>query len=315
VNLNRHAAILFERLVADAHELRIAAIDRADGGRTLDLGINAPGGLEAGRRLAELCLAGLGRVVFVPATWPAGPGLAVQVHTDHPLLACLAAQYAGWRIGGNGYFAMGSGPMRAAAAKEPLFQALGHSEHPEHAVGVLESRHLPPAEVCRDIAFACGVAPSGLSLAVAPTASQAGTVQVVARSVETALHKLHELGFPVRRVESGYGTAPLPPVAANDLEAIGRTNDAILYGGKVTLFVRGDDDVLEALGPRVPSNASSDYGLPFAAVFERVGGDFYRIDPMLFSPAIVTFVNLDSGRTWRFGEVAADVLARSFGMG
>jgi methenyltetrahydromethanopterin cyclohydrolase len=147
---------------------------------------------------------------------------------------------------------------------------------------------------------------------VARTASLAGTVQVVARSVETCLHKLHELGFDLSRVQSGYGLAPLPPVAADDLTGIGRTNDAVLYGGAVTLWVRGDDASLEALGPRVPSCSSSDHGQPFVTVFEKYGRDFYKIDPLLFSPAEVTFVNLDTGRTYRFGQLRADVLRQSF---
>ena len=145
------------------------------------------------------------------------------------------------------------------------------------------------------LAEACQVFPERLTLLVAPTASQAGGVQIVARSVETALHKLSEIGFDLARVESGFGVAPLPPVAADDLAAIGRTNDAILYGGEVTLWVRGDDGELETLGPRVPSDSSPDHGQPFRAIFERYERDFYRVDPHLFSPAAVTFVNLDTG--------------------
>jgi methenyltetrahydromethanopterin cyclohydrolase len=147
---------------------------------------------------------------------------------------------------------------------------------------------------------------------MAPTASQAGTIQIVARSIETALHKLHEIGFDLARVESGYGTAPLPPVAGDDLTAIGRTNDAVLYGGEVTLWIRGDDASITAVGPQVPSSASSDFGEPFAAIFRRYECDFYRIDPHLFSPAAITFHNLDTGRTQRFGQVWPDVIQRSF---
>jgi methenyltetrahydromethanopterin cyclohydrolase len=151
-----------------------------------------------------------------------------------------------------------------------------------------------------------------LTLLIAPTASLAGTIQVVARSVETALHKMAELGFELARIESGHGVAPLPPIAKNDLAAIGRTNDAILYGGEVTLWMRGADDEIERLGPAVPSSASADFGRPFAEIFAAANHDFYKIDPHLFSPAVVNLVSLDSGRSWRFGEVRPDILARSF---
>lgn len=313
--LNRRAQTRLDVALAQADVLRIARSEiatTAGAAAAIDFGVHARGGLAAGCALAEICLAGLGKVQLVPDPLDMGTGLAVQVTTDHPLAACMAAQYAGWQISGDGFFAMGSGPMRAAAAKEPLFAKIGHTERPDVAVGVLECRQLPPAEVCEKIAAACGVAPPRLSLCVAPTASAAGGVQVVARSVETALHKLHELRFDLERIESGAGRAPLPPTAKNDLRSIGRTNDAVLYGGEVTLWVRGDDDSLEAIGPRVPSQASKDHGRPFYEIFERYDRDFYKIDPHLFSPAVVRFVNVDTGRRWQFGRLEPDVLRQSF---
>lgn len=313
--LNRRAQTRLDVALAQADVLRIARSEIATTGgvvTAIDFGVYARGGLAAGCALAEICLAGLGQVQLVPDPFDLGAGLAVQVTTDHPLAACMAAQYAGWQISGDGFFAMGSGPMRAAAAKEPLFAKIGHTERPDMAVGVLECRQLPPPEVCEKIAVACGVAPQRLSLCVAPTASAAGSVQVVARSVETALHKLHELGLDLERIECGAGRAPLPPTAKNDLRAIGRTNDAVLYGGEVTLWVRGDDDSLEAIGPRVPSQASKDHGRPFYEIFERYDRDFYKIDPHLFSPALVRFINVDTGRRWQFGRLEPDVLRQSF---
>ena len=315
MQLNLRAAALCESLLAEAQRLKIVVQRRDDGGMTIDLGIQSPGGLEAGRRLAEICLAGLGEVTIVPGRSDIWSGPAVQVRTDQPVAACMASQYAGWQIAGEKFFAMGSGPMRAAAGKEAIFAKIGHTERPDLAVGVLETRKLPPAAICEDVARQCDVDPTKLTLLAAPTASQAGNVQVVARSVETALHKLFELGFDLAKVESGYGIAPLPPVAADDMAGIGRTNDAILYGAEVTLWVKSADDELATIGPRVPSSASSDHGQPFAAIFERAGRDFYKIDPLLFSPAVITFVNVTTGRLFRFGRIAPEVLQKSFGAG
>jgi methenyltetrahydromethanopterin cyclohydrolase len=312
ISLNQQAFELCLEAHAAADELRISGRQDAGGPLILDFGIEALGGLEAGLRLAEICLAGQAEVALVPADRSLWSGPAVQVTTDNPVRACMAAQYAGWKVEHGKFFAMGSGPMRASAGKEAIFESIGYRERADVAVGVLESRKLPPPELCDRIAADCGVSSSHLILCVAPTASQAGTIQVVARSIETALHKLHEIGFDISRVESGYGTAPLPPVAKNDLAAIGRTNDAVLYGGEATLWVRGDDESVTAIGPRVPSSASPDFGEPFAAIFQRYDCDFYRIDPHLFSPAAVTFHNLDTGRTQRFGQVSHEVIQRSF---
>jgi methenyltetrahydromethanopterin cyclohydrolase len=264
--------------------------------------------------MARACLADLAEVAYVPCPLAEVGGPAVQVTTDDPVRACLASQYAGWQVAVGKYFAMGSGPMRALAAREELFQHIPGKEESSVAVGVLETGKHPTEEVVASIVGKLPPVAERLTLLVAPTSSLAGTTQVVARAVETAMHKLHELKFDVTQVVSGYGVAPLPPVAADFVAAVGRTNDAVLYGGTVTLWVRADDEVLAAVGPKVPSSASRDHGAPFAEVFARYGGDFYKIDPMLFSPAEVEFRNLKTGRCHRFGKVEPGLVRKSFGL-
>jgi methenyltetrahydromethanopterin cyclohydrolase len=310
--LNEMAWQRCDELVSRAEFLGIQVQKSAAGARIIDCGVNSPGGLEAGRQLAEICMANCGEVSIVPAATGDWLGPHVSARTDQPLLACMASQYAGWQITGEKFFAMGSGPMRAVACREPLFEKIGCQEKSTRVVGVLETSKLPTDEVCEKIAKQCAVSPDNVTLLAARTASLAGTVQIAARSVETALHKMHELGYDLRKVASGCGVAPLPPVAADDIAAIGRTNDAILYGGAVTLWVRDEDQVLTELGTRIPSSASRDFGEPFAAVFERYGRDFYKIDPLLFSPAQVTLINFTTGKSQSFGQLRADVLKKSF---
>jgi methenyltetrahydromethanopterin cyclohydrolase len=300
------------QMIDGADRLRIGIEELSGGTRILDCGLNHVGGVEAGVLLSEMCLAGLGRVTLGPGRASVWSGPFVMVETDQPLLACLASQYAGWKIASDDFFAMASGPMRAAYADEPLFQQLGYREHPRQTYGVLESSAIPPGELCEQLAAKCGVEPAELTLAVAPTASLAGNLQVVARSVETALHKLHELQFNLGDIVSAWGMAPLPPVGKNDMAGIGRTNDAILYGAEVTLWVRGEDDAILELGSKTPSSASKDFGRPFGEIFRHYEYDFYRIDPMLFSPARVTFHNLETGRTFAYGETRPDLIAQSF---
>jgi methenyltetrahydromethanopterin cyclohydrolase len=311
LTLNERAARLADDLAARAAALRLSVHTTA-GARILDCGIAAEGGLQVGLGLARVCLAGLGDVALVPGTLADLPGPQVQVTTDQPVLACMASQYAGWQVAVEKFFAMGSGPMRAAYGKEELFDHIPGRERAAVAVGVLETREPPTEAVIAFLSQRLSLPADKLTLLVAPTASQAGTLQVVARTVETALHKLFELKFDLRQVVSGFGVAPLPPVAAKDRLAIGRTNDAVLYGGRVVLWVRTDDDLLAELGPKVPSSSSPDHGAPFADIFERYGRQFYKIDPLLFSPAVVTFQNLSSGRTHTFGRLEVDVLRRSF---
>jgi methenyltetrahydromethanopterin cyclohydrolase len=310
--LNERAHELCNAMTADADTLGIAVATLPCGTRLIDCGVKAAGSIEAGRRLAEVCMSGLGEVEIVPIPPEIAQGDAVAVKSGAPVTACMASQYAGWQITGEKFFAMGSGPMRAAACREELFQDIGHCERPEVCVGILETSKLPPDAVCIDIAEKCGVATNSLTLLAARTSSIAGTVQIVARSLETVLHKLHVLGFDLKRVLRGVGIAPLPPPAHDDMTAIGRTNDAILYGAGVLLEVSGNDKSLEEIGPRVPSSASPDYGRPFAEIFARYDHDFYRIDPMLFSPASVWFRNVDTGNDFRHGHTAPHLLAESF---
>jgi methenyltetrahydromethanopterin cyclohydrolase len=312
LTLNERALRLADHLAANSAAFRIEVHQTPAGARVLDCGIKTPGGLQAGLRLAQVCLAGQADVTLTPGDLGGMPCVQVSVASDHPVLACMASQYAGWQISVGKFFAMGSGPMRAAYGKEELFDKIPGREQAPVAVGVLETRKLPDDAVVTFLRERLNVPAEKLTLLAAPASSLAGNLQVVARSLETALHKLHELGFDLAQVVSGFGTAPLPPVAADDLEAIGRTNDAILYGGRAIIWVRAEDEELAMLGPKVPSSASSDHGAPFAAIFERYGRDFYKIDPMLFSPAEIVFHNLQSGRSHSFGRIEPAVLQRSF---
>lgn len=314
VNLNDRAKYIADTLIDLADDFKIRSSFSPQGVSLIDLGVSVIGGLEAGRLLAETCLAGLGHVSYVPSADIIPTTSAVQIDTDHPVEACMASQYAGWQLQTDDFFGMGSGAMRAAAGREELFNVIGYTEKASQVVGIIETAKPPTESVCKVIAEACGVTPNKLTLAFAPTASLAGTVQVVARSLETALHKMHELGFNLARVESGTGIAPLPPVAADDLAGIGRTNDAILYGGEVTIWVTGDDKSIESIGSIIPSKASKDYGKPFIEIFKEYDHDFYKIDPHLFSPAVININNLETGSCYRFGELNPVVLSRSFGL-
>ena len=312
--LNQRAFQLVERMAGLTEELRIESQRLPGGGRLLDFGVHAPGSLKAGLGLADVCLSGLGEVATIPGEiggigWP-----YVSVRTDAPVAACLLSQYAGWQISVDKFFAMGSGPMRAVAAVEELFDKLQYKETSDCCIGVLECSQLPSDAVFDFLSEKIGLSPEKMTLLAAPTSSMAGNFQVVARSVETALHKLFDLGFDVNRIASAFGTAPLSPVAADDLSGIGRTNDAILYGGQVTLWVHGDDKSLAEIGPKVPANASECYGKPFLKIFEEAGRDFYQIDPHLFSPAEIVLQNLDTGQVHHFGKTAPDVLRKSFGL-
>lgn len=299
-----------------AEKLRLVTHHVA-GALLIDAGIEASGSLEAGLVMARVCLGGSAEVSLQaedPDRLASDWGVAVR--TDHPVEACLGGQYAGWPVSVDKFFAMGSGPMRMARGREEMLEHLKLTESPRQAAGVLETTELPSAEVIRAIADQTRVASESLAIMVAPAGSLAGTIQVVARIVETALHKLHALDFDVRCVFSAAGIAPLaPPTRPQDvIGGIGRTNDAILYGGRVTLWVDCEQAAVDAVAESVPSVASRDHGRPFAKIFKDYDYDFYKVDPHLFSPAVVQIVNRRSGLARRFGQLHTEVLRASFGI-
>jgi methenyltetrahydromethanopterin cyclohydrolase len=312
LGMNERAWVLADRAAGRAAELRIGVHTLSSGARVVDAGAGVSGGFAAGLALAELCMGGLGHVELASLTIGGDAWPGVQVWSDHPAEACMASQYAGWAIHPEGFFAMGSGPLRAKARVErELFAKLGYAEDAARGVLVLEGRTLPTDEVAAWVAGKASVAPGALTLAIAPTASIAGGVQIVARVLETGLHKMDTIGFDVTRVMSAIGTAPLAPTARSDLRAIGRTNDCILYGGQARYTVQAEDDELAQLAERLPASCSADYGTPFYDIFKRYDNDFYKIDPMLFSPAEVWLTSATSGRTFHAGRLNPDVLRAS----
>jgi methenyltetrahydromethanopterin cyclohydrolase len=233
------------------------------------------------------------------------------------VLACLGSQYAGWSLshgeGKGGFRALGSGPGRAAACREDLFAELAYRDPAQSACLVLEVDKKPPLELTDKIARQCSVPPEQVTLILTPTRSLAGAVQIVARVLEVALHKAHTLAFPLHCLVDGAGCVPLPPPASDFLTSMGRTNDAILFGGQVHLFVDCGDAEAQELARRLPSSASRDYGKPFARVFKDVEYDFYRIDPHLFAPAAAAVTVLSSGKTFHSGALDPALLEQSFG--
>lgn len=319
-SLNHSAQLLVERFMIDADALRVTVARMENGVQLIDAGIDTPGGLEAGRRVAEICMAGLGSVSLTTGgafqRWP----LSVHVHTSHPVASCLGSQYAGWSLshgeGKSAFHALGSGPGRSLAVKEPLFKELGYQDKSSQTCLILEVDKIPPLELTEKIIKDCQLASAtDLTLILTPTRSLAGTLQVVARVLEVALHKVHELKFPLEDLVDGAGSAPVPPPAADFIQAMGRTNDAILFGGKVQLYVNGSDEDAHDLAERLPSSRSRDYGRPFAEIFKDYDYDFFQIDPMLFSPAEVVVTALKSGNSFHAGCLDQELLEVSFGSG
>ena len=297
-------------------ELYGVDISKSSAGATIiDAGVKASGGFVAGKLLTELCLGGAAKVQlgiknYGDITFP-----SITVTSDHPAIAMLGSQFAGWRIKDGDNIAIGSGPVRAIALKpKETYEEIAYTDQSEKAVIVLESNVLPSDVLVEKVCKASNIEATNLIIAVAPTASVAGLTQVAGRVVEVGIHKLHTLGLDPKTIRYATGYAPIPPVGPDFEVAMARTNDVILYGGVVYLTVDYDDESkLQQLVNNAPSINSKDYGKPFLQIFLNADKDFYKIDNNLFAPAMLMINNAKTGKTFKAGKINPQVLAQALG--
>ena len=275
VSVNELGLCVFEEMLDFGDELNVAVHEQKNGTVIIDAGVKAKGGFEAGLYLSRLCLADLADICFTTFNLndTIFPGL--RVTTDHPIEACMASQYAGWQIKIDNFFGMGSGPARALSKKpKKLYEEIGYEESPdcEVAVLVLEASSIPDEGVTGKIAEECGVEPEGLCIAVAPTASVSGSVQISARIVETGIHKMESIGFDINRIKNGMGVVPIAPIVGDDTKCMGSTNDCIIYCGRSYYTVDYENvEELKEYIKKTPSVTSKDYGKPFYVTFKEAG--------------------------------------------
>jgi methenyltetrahydromethanopterin cyclohydrolase len=265
---------------------------------------------------AKICMAGLCEISLSSRTYGDFDLPTINVATDQPLISTLASQFAGWDIKVGEYFGMGSGPARALALKpKELYAQIEYKDKADFAIIVLESDKLPPDDALHHIASECSVRPSKLYAVVTPTNSVAGSAQVSGRVVEIGVYKLRRLGLDPKKIVYAFGSAPIPPIHPKSAKAMGRTNDALYYGGETYYTVDLDDDSrLKEIVSEAPSSSADDYGKPFYEIFKAAGFDFYKIDPNLFAPAVVSVNNTRTGQTFRSGRINTAVLKETMGV-
>jgi len=315
ISVNRTVGNLVKKLCDQAEEFGVIVKETRSGATLIDAGIEAKGGLLAGRMITEICLGGYGKAKIFCKQYDDLELPSIFVYTDHPAVATLGSQFAGWRIRVGEYTAIASGPARALALKpRELYEKIQYNDKSDTAVLVLETAKEPPEDVIAYVSDECKVAPDALSLILVPTSTVAGSTQISGRIVETGMHRLMELGFNPKLITSACGYAPIAPVHPKFAQAMGRTNDALMYVGVAYYTTSYDDDErLKKLVDEAPSSTSKGYGKPFFEIFKEAGYDFYKIDPGLFAPAVLIVNNAKTGSTFKAGKIDVKVFKRSIG--
>ena len=315
MSVNRTAWTLAKKLCDQAEEFGVVAKETKLGATLIDAGIEAKGGFLAGRIITEICLGGYGKAEIFCKQYGDLEFPSTFIHTDHPAVATLGSQFAGWQVKIGKYTAIASGPARALALKpRELYEKIEYWDKADVAVLVLETVKEPPEEVITYISDECKVEPDHLSLILVPTSTITGSTQISGRIVETGMHKLMELGFDPKLITNACGYAPIAPVHPKFAQAMGRTNDAVMYAGVAYYTTSYDDDErLRKLVDNAPSSASKSYGKPFFELFKEADYDFYKIDPGLFAPAVLIVGNAKTGSTFKAGKIDVEIFKRSIG--
>ncbi len=315
LSINREAMKIVRRILDAPDALGVVVSRLACGATVIDMGQQAPGGWAAGRLYTLVTLGGLGEVSYEPFVVGDRVLSAVRVMIDHPLEACVASQIAGWRLEGAREGApILAGPARALnhANLDHYFELIDYRDRADEGVIAIQTAEPVTDDWATTIAAACQLAPEHLYILVAPNSSLVCAIQVAARIVEQSLHRLAEEGFDLRAVQYAHGIGVIPPLIADEVVAMGRINDSLLYGGIATLCVDAADDAIATVIGKVVSVASRAYGRPFVEIYEEAGRDFYQIPLDLHSPAVLHINNMRTGHTFSAGEINDGVLRQSF---
>lgn len=311
-SINKNTQSLIDDLIKNKFKYGIEIFSGPLNCLIIDAGINVLGSIEAGIKISEICMAGLGKINICTNDLNIENKWNINVRASNPVLACLGCQYAGWSLNFEKFFSLGSGPARSIAQREDIFKEINYSDTSNKTSLILEVSRIPPLQIVEKVSKDCKIQPQNICFILTPTNSMAGNIQIVSRVLEVAIHKVHELKFPLDRIVDGMGTCPIPPVASNFLTGMGRTNDSIIYGGSVFMTLKGPSEDLKDLSKKLPSENSKDYGKPFKKIFQKYNGDFYKIDGALFSPAKIILNSLETGESFINGSINEELLEKSF---
>jgi len=314
--LNKRAMRLVRELMEAPDYFNVQVIGLSNGATIIDMGSGVQGSWRAAEYFTRITLGDL--CSFGYGTWPHDKTTtfaSVQLAVERPLIACLASQIAGWQLGEGEFATIGSGPARAVAAVEgdPYMEMTPYRESADEVVLCVQDSRPPTPEMAAAVAGSCGVGPEDVYLLLAPAACLVGSVQVSARILEQVCHKMFENGFDVAKVTNCRGSAPVAPIVKDEVKAMGRINDALLYGSETEFWVdAADGEIKEIVGKLTSLDSSPQYGTPFEEIFEAAGCDFFHIDHQVHSIGRIRMHNVRTGTSFAAGEYHHELIGRSF---
>lgn len=307
-SVNKEAMKIVKKIIENKEALNVGVISLKNGSTVIDMGINYPGGWKAAQHLTEITMGGLGLLNYGIYRLGELELPQVNIYADKPVIACLSCQLSGWALpefkNDAGIVPLISGPVRAIVKEDKFAKLFSYQDKSEKVVVVLQDKVLPSEELTTYIAKKCKIEPENIFILVAPTGSLVGLVNVIARTLETSLWRLHELGFDINNVISAWGKAPLPPISKDEYTAMIRANTYIYYGGTAGFVVNCKDEDIERIIEDITLSpkTTKQYGIPFSKLLEEAGGNIFNMTEFCHNVTKVNFCNSFTGNTFVYGK-------------
>jgi methenyltetrahydromethanopterin cyclohydrolase len=308
VSVNQRAMEIVRRIIMDRETLNVGVSVLDNGSTIIDMGVNHTGGWSAAKHLVEVTLGGLGILQYGLIEMAGLELPQAEIYVEKPVTACLSCQLSGWPLPDlkteSGIVPLISGPVRAVVREDRFARAFSYQDRNDEVVVALQGGLIPDTRLTDYIAAKCGLDPKQVFILTAATGSVAGMVNVAARTLETTLWRLHELGFNPEKVITAWGKAPVPPVSKDEYKAMIRANTYIYYGGTVGLTVECEDEEITKILAAVPLSpeTSDQYGTPFGKLLDEADGNIFQMTGFVHSVTKVIFYNAQTGKTFKCGE-------------
>lgn len=294
-----------------------ALITKSSGGATIvDMGIEADGSWLGAKMYVEAAHGGMAELTYGRMRIKDLDLPSANVMIDNPMLSVIGCEAGAWSLGEGEYAPVASGPVRAKARVDRWAQRVDYEDPSDYVLMQMQTRRMPDDETLEFVAESCGIPMANLTVIVAPSASLVGSVQVGSRAFEQCVISLaRNSSFDISTIVYGYGSAPVAPVIKDEVLAMGRINDALVYGGSGGMWLRHrDDEEVRRAAEGLPFSvqAGDDYGKGYAEIYAAYGHSLFDIPARLDSPAKIMMSNMLTGSVFTAGAIDEDAIYRSF---
>lgn len=313
ISVNREAKKIVDIVIRDADVLGVAVSKLSNGTTVIDMGQKVKGSWLAAKYYSEITMGGLSEVSYETFELDGYLFPAVCVKSSHPMLAGWVSQKHADPLPGAERQPILAGPAKALLnPPDASIAYAGYHDDSDVAVAPFQTSEPITVDTANWVAGVCHVDPKNLYILVAPSNSLVCAVQISARPIDNIMHRLHAEGFDIHNVSYASCKTPIAPLVADELTAMGRINDCMLYGGQVLVYLEGDDRQIEKMLPNLPTKASTEYGKTFKQIFVEHDCNFHIIDLRIFSVALIQINNMVSGNCYSSGQLDMDMLRKSF---